>query len=155
MACRLGQRIVTCLVLGAFAGCSTTANISRTNGPAYEADIVSSDANSLHVRDNYGREILVPREEVADIDHPGNVLYTIGLVLVAMSVPMLIAGLANRHQSQPSEWSGMAFVIGIPEAVTGLCLAIPGWSRQSGRGPARWCAGRPLAVSAVSGFVPV
>jgi hypothetical protein len=26
---------------------------------------------------------------------------------------------------------------------------------QSGRGPARWCAGRPLAVSAVSGFVPV
>ena len=26
---------------------------------------------------------------------------------------------------------------------------------ESGRGPARWCAGRPLAVSAVSGFVPV
>jgi hypothetical protein len=26
---------------------------------------------------------------------------------------------------------------------------------QSGRGPARWCTGCPLAVSAVSGFVPV
>jgi len=26
---------------------------------------------------------------------------------------------------------------------------------KSGRGPARWCAGCPLAVSAVSGFVPV
>ena len=26
---------------------------------------------------------------------------------------------------------------------------------ESGRGPARWCAGRPLAVSAVFGFVPV
>ena len=26
---------------------------------------------------------------------------------------------------------------------------------QSGRGPARWCAGSPLAVSAVSSFVPV
>jgi putative transposase len=26
---------------------------------------------------------------------------------------------------------------------------------RSGRGPARWCTGCPLAVSAVSGFVPV
>jgi hypothetical protein len=25
---------------------------------------------------------------------------------------------------------------------------------ESGRGPARWCAGRPLAVSAVSGLLP-
>jgi hypothetical protein len=28
-------------------------------------------------------------------------------------------------------------------------------SERSGRGPARWCTGRPLAVSAISSFVPV
>ena len=136
MACRLGQRIVAGLVLCAFAGCSTTATISRTDGLAFEAEILSSDANSLRVHDDYGHELLVPREDVADIDHPGNVLLTIGLGLIAMSAPMLIAGLSNRNQSQQSEWSGMELVFGIPEVVTGLCLAIPGWShyRHSKRG---------------------
>ena len=81
----------------------------------------------MRARDSFGREIAVSREEVADIDHPGNVLYTIGLVLIAMSAPMIIGDLAHRGQSQQSEWSGMGLVIGIPEAVTGLCLAIPGW----------------------------
>ena len=127
MACRLGQRIVACLILCAFAGCSTTATISRTDGMAYEADILASDANSLRVRDSYGREMIVSREEMADIDHPGNVIYTIGLVLIAMSVPMIIGDLSHQGKSQQSEWSGMGLVIGIPEAVTGLCLAIPGW----------------------------
>jgi hypothetical protein len=94
---------------------------------AYEADILASDANSLRVRDSYGREMIVSREEMADIDHPGNVIYTIGLVLIAMSVPMIIGDLSHQGKSQQSEWSGMGLVIGIPEAVTGLCLAIPGW----------------------------
>jgi hypothetical protein len=53
-------------------------------------------------------------------------------------------------------------------AACGACasLALPAAKRrgrvwrgraqgQSGRGPARWCAGSPLAVSAVSSFVPV
>ena len=98
---------------------------------AYEANILGSDANFLRVRDSYGREILVSREEVADIDHPGNVLAIIGLVLVAMSVPMILGDLSHRNQSQQSEWSGMGLVFGIPEAVTGLCLAIPGWIHHS------------------------
>ena len=126
---RFGHRSIACLLLGAFAGCSTTATISRTNGPAFEAEILGSDANSLRVRDDYGREFAVAREEVADIDHPGNVLSTIGVVLIAMSIPMFLAALSHRNQSQESEWSGMELVFGIPEAVTGLCLAIPGWSR--------------------------
>ena len=118
---------MTCLTLCTFSGCSTTALISRTDGWAFDADILGSDANSLRARDSFGREIVVSREEVADIDHPGNVLYTIGLVLIAMSAPMIIGDLAHRGKSQQSEWSGMGLVIGIPEAVTGLCLAIPGW----------------------------
>jgi len=126
MARQLGQRLVAGFVLCAFAGCSTTATISRTNGPEYEAEILGSNANALRVRDDYGRELRVPREEVADIDHPGNVLYTIGVVLIAVSVPMFIAAAANRSQSGQSDWSGMELAFGIPEAVTGLCLAIPG-----------------------------
>jgi hypothetical protein len=127
MVCRLGQRNVACLMLCAFAGCSTTANISRTDGLVYEAEILSSDAHSLRARDVYGREILISREEVADIDHPGNVLYTIGLVLIGMSTPMIIGDLSHRGSSQQGEWSGMGLAMGIPGVVTGLCLAIPGW----------------------------
>ncbi len=129
MACHPGRRIVAGLVLCALAGCATTANISQTNGLTYEADILGSDANSLRVRDNYGREIVVPGGDVADIDHPGNVLLTIGVVLVVMSAPMIIGDLAHRDQSQQSEWSGMGLAMGIPMAVTGLSLGIPAWLR--------------------------
>jgi hypothetical protein len=125
MACRL-ERTVACFVLLALAGCSTTAAISRTDGLTYEADILGSDAGSLHARDLYGREIVVSRDEVADIDHPGNVISTIGLVLVGMSAPMIIADLAHRGDAQKGEWSGMGLVVGIPTMVTGLALAIPG-----------------------------
>ena len=128
---RAGPRIVACLVLGASAGCSTAASISRVSGPSFDAEILGSDAKSLRVRDDYGREFLVPREDVADIDHPGNVLCTIGAVLMAMSVPWFVAALAGRRaQSQQSEWVGLELVFAIPEAVTGLSLAIPGWNRH-------------------------
>jgi hypothetical protein len=81
------------------------------------------------MRDRQGSEFLMSREEVADIDHPGNVLYTIGLVLIAMSAPMIIGDLSHMGKSQGSEWSGMGLVIGVPLAVTGVSLAIPGFVR--------------------------
>ena len=129
MACPLSSRLIAYLVLCAFAGCSTTATISRTDGWAYEANILDSDATSLRVRDSYGREILVSREEVADIDHPGNVISAIGLGLIAMSSLFIIGDLSRRNDANQSEWAGMGLVIGIPWAVTGLCLAIPGLIR--------------------------
>jgi hypothetical protein len=122
---------IACLVIFVFAGCSTTATVSRLSGPECEADILDSEAHSLHVRDGYGRDFRVPAEDVADIDHPGNVRLLIGLGLVAMSVPLMVGDLAQRNQrsDQRSEWSGMGLAIGIPELVTGLALAIPGWLR--------------------------
>jgi hypothetical protein len=119
--------MVAYLVLCGLAGCSTTASISRVDGLRYEANILDSDANSLRVRDVYGRELTVSREEVADIDHPGNVSFTVGLVLIAMSVPMISDDMSHRLNSQQTEWAGMGLVVGLAEAVTGLCLAIPGW----------------------------
>jgi hypothetical protein len=122
---------MACLVVSALAECSTTATVSRLSGPECEANILDSDAHSLRVRDSYGRELRVPAEDVADIDHPGNVRLLIGLGLVAMSVPLIVGDLAQRtrRSDQKSEWSGMGLVIGIPEIVTGLALAIPGWLR--------------------------
>jgi hypothetical protein len=108
-------RIIACVVLGICAGCSTSASFSRQSGPAFDAEILGSDARSLHVRDEDGREFLVPREDVADIDHPGNVLGTIGAVLMAMSVPWFVAALnSERPQSHQSEWAGMELVFAIP-----------------------------------------
>jgi hypothetical protein len=122
------QRIIAGVVLCAVSGCATTATISRTDGWTYEADILDSDASSLHVRDVYGREVRVPREEVADIDHPGNLLLTFGLIAVAMSIPLIVGDLA-QDKSQRTEWSGLGVVIGAGEAIAGLSLAIPGWVR--------------------------
>jgi hypothetical protein len=121
--------LVVCIFAGCSAGCSTTATISRTDRLTYEANILGSDANSLRVRDGYGPDFLVPREVVADIDHPGNVNGIIGSALVAFSAPFIIGDIAHRGRSQGSDWSGMGLVIGIPSAITGLCLAIPGWLR--------------------------
>jgi len=118
---------VTWLTLCIFPACSTTATISRTDGFTYEADILDSDANSLRVRDTYGREFLIPSGYVADIDHPGNLHFTFGSILLAISAMMIFGDLSDRDQSQRSEWSGLGLGFGIPMALTGLCLGIPGW----------------------------
>jgi hypothetical protein len=68
---------------------------------------------------------------VADIDHPGNLHFTFGSILLAMSAAMIIGDLSHRDQSQQTEWSGLGLAFGIPMALTGLCLGIPGWIHHS------------------------
>jgi hypothetical protein len=82
----------------AFVGCSAnTATIRRTNGPSYEARIVGSDPWSLHLLGDDGVLYAVPRSQVAEVDHPGNVLLMFGLASLAGSVALLAEGL---HQPQ-------------------------------------------------------
>jgi hypothetical protein len=74
--------MVAFAVLIVFAACSAT--ITRTQGPAYDARITGSDADSLRVRDRKGNDFVIPREDVRDIDHPGNVLGIIGIVIAGL-----------------------------------------------------------------------
>jgi hypothetical protein len=50
---------------------------------------------------------------------------------------------------------GTIVAVGPRAEIKPAFASLPEERAQSGRGPARWCAGCPLAVSAVSGFVPV
>jgi hypothetical protein len=64
-------RLLALLVL-----CSCTATLTTTRGTV-EATIVGGDDESLLVINEAGAKKRVPRDQVQDIDHPGNVLATI------------------------------------------------------------------------------
>jgi hypothetical protein len=70
----------------ALVGCSTNALI-RDSRFEHDAPILRSTPSEIIVRTNEG-ERAIPRAEIRDIDHPGNVLALAG-------VPILTLGLAN------------------------------------------------------------
>ena len=61
-------------------GCGTTATIIKTNGTRIETEITGSDSTSVHVGNSKSR---VSNSEIADIDHPGNVLGGFGAAITA------------------------------------------------------------------------
>jgi len=71
---------VWCLVL-LCSGCSTTATVFTRDGKRDEARIVGGDREVLLLQNDYGVERVVRRAEVKDIDHPGNVVATIGGII--------------------------------------------------------------------------
>jgi len=72
------------------SGCAAT--LQRGSGPAIEGVLTDADATYLYIRSDSGAVYRVPRTEVSDIDHPGNVLATIGAVFLTMSVIFLADG---------------------------------------------------------------
>lgn len=59
-------------------GCSTTATISRSATAPLEAKVLRSDQQTLFVETSLGKEVVLPRAEVTDVDHPGNVHAIVG-----------------------------------------------------------------------------
>jgi hypothetical protein len=76
--------LCTSMAAAAAPACSSSATITRRDQPPITARIESSGAEALHVRTGDGKELHIPRAEVADIDHPGNVLMIAGLSLLAL-----------------------------------------------------------------------
>lgn len=74
---------LTLAFLTGLCGCSTAANIHLVAGGRVEARIQSSDPENLFVRAGTGVEVPIPREEISEVDHPGNVVAVIGGVLSA------------------------------------------------------------------------
>jgi hypothetical protein len=66
-------RVAALLVL---CGCATTATVTTSRG-TIEATILGGDDDALLVMNEAGSKRRVPREDVREIDHPGNVLATI------------------------------------------------------------------------------
>lgn len=97
------------------AGCGSTATISRVGGVTIDAEIVSSDARNVYVQGS-DRVTAIPREEISDIDHPGNGAATAGALLSAYGIFNIIVG------APQCDTKGAAFCVGV---FTPLAVGIP------------------------------
>jgi len=114
------------LATSLLGGCASTATIHRWGAPALEADVVDADDANIYVTDRGGRRYRVPRKDVADVDHPGNVLMIVGAVIVALGTSMYLDD--GRPGDTDEEVRNM-HITGIVFAVPGALLA--GWGTYS------------------------
>jgi hypothetical protein len=109
--------------LVALASCSTNALI-RDNQYEHNVPILRSTPTEIFVRTNEG-ERAIPRAEIRDIDHPGNVLALAGVPILALG----IANLAGAWTCDPTDsicfGSGAGFLTAsIGALMTAFGLAI-------------------------------
>lgn len=87
-------------------GCSTTAHITLRDGSRVDGEIVDSDRASVVVRRS-GEEVRVPRDEIDDIDHPGNFLLTLGALGAGGWGLILLAASADVATAEGETHSGL------------------------------------------------
>jgi hypothetical protein len=107
-------------------GCGTSATITRRSGTAIDAEIISSDEENVYVRSASGTQP-IPRREIADVDHPGNVAAVIGGVVA-------VYGAANIAVGAPQcDEGGPAYCVGVfTPAVIGGSIFIWGLATYDG-----------------------
>ncbi len=108
---------LTAALLALLCGCSTTATISRKGGPTVEAKIQRSDREYLFVKTEDKAEAVIPRAEVADIDHPGNATAVLGGLLSAYGVLNIVSGLETCSESEGAVGVGYCTGMVLPAAV--------------------------------------
>jgi len=126
----------------ALGGCSTNALI-RDGQWEHDVPIMRSTPTEIIVRTNDG-ERAIPRAEIRDIDHPGNVLALAGLPILALGVANLAGAWSCADGDGASNgWcvgTGLGFLTAsIGGLMTAFGLAI--WSRSFTR--AGGDSGRP------------
>ena len=109
-------------VLFAFsAACGTTSTITRNDGVMVEAKVLRSDPDSIYVRTPGGTERALARADIADIDHPGNVVAVLGTLLGAYGAYNIKVG------SPLCEQNGAAFCMGVfTPAIAGVLMLFYG-----------------------------
>lgn len=87
------------LAVIALCSCASTATLTTTRGTT-EATILGGDDESLAVMNEAGAKKRVPRDQVVDIDHPGNVLAVIfgpaGVLFGIETVAFAVGGPCSR-----------------------------------------------------------
>lgn len=79
------RRLVPMVLFVVVSSCSTTATILTRDRKTTEATIIGGDRDVLLLKNTYGLESIVRRNEVRDIDHPGNVIALLGGLLLGSS----------------------------------------------------------------------
>ncbi len=139
--------LVLCMPLAALAiGCGSTATITRVGAPEIDAKIVGSDEKQLFIEtQGLGDTNTIPRNEVTDIDHPGNVAAIIGGVVSAYGVVNIAVG-ASQCDSQGAAYCTGVFLpaaIGLPIMISGIIR----WADSKGAAEAK--KGKPTASVSV------
>ena len=75
---------LTLALLTVLCGCSTTATVSLRNGQRFEAKIRRGTQDALVIKTGEGWEVPIPREEISNIDHPGNTFAVAGVLVGAL-----------------------------------------------------------------------
>jgi hypothetical protein len=124
------KRLLAAVLCASFGtGCVTTATITRKGGQTEEATIVRGTSSSVMVETGAG-ERAIPRDEITDIDHPGNVAAVIGALLLGYGVLNISVGASQCDRR------GAAFCTGVfTPAAVGLGMSIWGlsvWTRSTG-----------------------
>ena len=78
-------------------GC--TASIERRRGPDVDARIVGSDRDGIVIETQAGRRARISGSEIKKIDHPGNVLMTVGAVVAGLAI-------LSAESQNPSDRAG-------------------------------------------------
>ena len=111
------QRVLPTLltVVVAISGC--TASIERRRAPDIDARIVGSDRSGIVVETDRGERRRIPGSEIKEIDHPGNVLMTVGAIFAGLA----LLSAESQNPNDRAEADGLA-VVGLSLFVGG---AIP------------------------------
>lgn len=114
----------------ACAGCSTTATIHRRSGPPVEAKILGGTPDAIVIRTWGNRGDTIPRSEILDIDHPGNVHAVAGGALTGYGAFNIAVGAptcTNRGEFG-SDAEQYAFCAGVFAPLTvGSLMLLWGW----------------------------
>jgi hypothetical protein len=108
-------------------GCGNSATITRRMASPVDARIIGGDTENLYVELPGGRTETIPKREVVDIDHPGNVAATIGGVVGVYGIANIAVGLPDCDKGGP------AFCMGVfLPATIGVSLIVYGLGTHSG-----------------------
>ena len=113
------------------SGCFRYARIERKSSATLEAQIDRSDSEKIFITSSEGQEQTINRSDVVDIDHPGKVRLTTGMLAIAGGAAMLIYGLVHQPcggGTDVCDYSGkvMPIVFAVPLLVGGGALVTSG-----------------------------
>ncbi len=115
--------LILSLISGSFA-CSHSATITRRGAMPVEALILRSDDEFIYVKHPYiTQPEAIRRDAILDIDHPGNVIATIGGIYGGMYSLILLMFWAAPQEGDASKQELTAFLG--PIALSGFVMA--GW----------------------------
>jgi hypothetical protein len=117
------------VVASLLAGCSTTATISRNSGADIEGSIRGGTPHSVLVDSESSGQYSIPRSDIREIDHPGNVHAVVGGVLLGYGVLNIALGLetCQNEAEFSSQAQQNAFCVGmVTPAVLGAGMLLWG-----------------------------